>query len=154
MEQRPQHKKWKFYGARHWKLLSGKAHGLVWIYENTFESISTSHHWTIWYTIKGKKLACISLNQTLHIWIATSWSAGKWATPKIPCYSRILRTRPHARTLEARYKTYSVHIGGGWFWGQICGAIIYRAPNQQYQEALWMIRRLGRETILWHHIWL
>ena len=122
MKHRPQHKRRQFCGARHWKLLSGNTHGLLWIYENALQYIFTENHWSIWSTIKIKKCTCLWKNQTRCLWIATSWSSYKCKILKFYCSSRILQTLPHTSTLAERYKTYSVHIGCGWFWGQICRA--------------------------------
>ena len=113
--------------------LSGNSHGSVWVYGNTLESFPTAHHRPVWSTIKSKKWPYLSWNQTLHLWITTRWISCKCTAPKIPCSIRTLRTWPHTRTLVVRHKTYSVHIGCGKFWGQICRKRICQAPHQHHQ---------------------
>ena len=122
----------KFMGIGIVYFYLGNSHGSVWVYENRFEYISTAHHRLVWSTIKSKKWPCLSQNQTRHLWIITSRISCNFTTPKIPCSRRILWTRPHTITLVARHKTYSVHIGCRWFWGQIFRSRTYQSPPQHH----------------------
>lgn len=92
----------------------------LWIFEATFEWSTKGSHWTIWFEIDCNTAGvCIHQSAKSNVWSTSGGLPGIRTVGKAIKCKRIHPNKCDTRPVDACQETDTVHVSGGWFWGQI-----------------------------------